>query len=148
MGEIKRIKSVSESGELRLLTVVSARKDAGSSPTGIVGRSLARQLLAVGDRVRVIAESDRLAGWPDTIRRELVVREAFLNESHYPSVHEDDLAAVAVSALRDDEYVGGTLEAVGLPLSTLSRVRSIAKTIGRSLRAYDDRAIENADRFR
>ncbi|MDP9868161.1 MULTISPECIES: hypothetical protein [Streptosporangium] len=61
MGEIKRIKSVSESGELRLLTVVSARKDAGSS---------------------------------------------------------------------------------------LSRVRSIAKTIGRSPRAYDDRAIENADRFR
>ena len=39
MGEIKRIKSAPESGELRLLTVVSASKDAGSSPTGIVGRS-------------------------------------------------------------------------------------------------------------
>ncbi|WP_433237487.1 SDR family oxidoreductase [Streptosporangium sp. CA-135522] len=248
MGEIKRIKSASESGELRLLTVVSARKDAGSSPTGIVGRSLARQLLAVGDRVRVIAESDQLADWPDavelvegsitrpwecaeafngvgsiflagaqpstvqdalalavaagvrrivvlsshgpeyeesypletwfwlaiekaversgmewthirpsavmgsivegsypatgsdwpdTIRRELVVREAFLDEGHYPFIHEDDLAAVAVSALRNDEYVGGILEAVGLPLSTLSRVRSIAKTIGRDIDAVE-----------
>ncbi|NUW29956.1 NAD(P)H-binding protein [Nonomuraea sp. SMC257] len=244
MGEIKRIKSAPESGDLRLLTVVSARKDAGSSPTGIVGRSLARQLLAVGDRVRVIAESDQLAGWPDavelvegsitrpwecaeafdgvggiflagaqpstvrdaltlalaagvrrivvlsshgpeyeeayppetwfwlavekaversgmewthirpsavmgslvegsypatgsdwpdTIRHELVVREAFLNEGHYPFIHEDDLAAVAVAALRDDAYVGAILEAVGLPLSTLSRVRSIAKAIGRDI---------------
>ncbi|MCP2168618.1 hypothetical protein [Goodfellowiella coeruleoviolacea] len=44
---------------LHLLTAVSPRKDAGSSPTGIVGRSLARQLLDAGDRVRVLAEPAR-----------------------------------------------------------------------------------------
>ncbi|GAA0927579.1 SDR family oxidoreductase [Nonomuraea longicatena] len=248
MPEIKRIESTPESGRLRLLTVVSARKDAGSSPTGIVGRSLARQLLAAGDRVRVIAEPDQLADWPDavelvegsitrpgeyaaafdgvesvflagalpstvqdalalalaagvrrivvlsshgpeyeeayppetwfwlaieraversgmewthirpsavmgsvlegtypatgsdwpdTIRREQAVREAFLGEGHYPFIHEDDLAAVAVPALREDEYVGGVLEAVGLPISSLSRVRSIAEAIGRDIDAVE-----------
>lgn len=67
MGELQRIKSTPEAGELWLLTVVSARKDAGSSPTGIVGRSLARDLLAVGDRVRVIVEPDQFGDWPDAV---------------------------------------------------------------------------------
>ncbi|MFK0254414.1 NAD(P)H-binding protein [Streptomyces sp. NPDC090445] len=49
---------------LHLLTVVSPRKGAGCSPTGIVGRHLARQLSAAGDRVRVLAESDQLHDWP------------------------------------------------------------------------------------
>ncbi|MFG1916879.1 SDR family oxidoreductase [Micromonospora sp. NPDC048898] len=52
---------------LRLLTAVKARKDAGSSPTGIVGRSLARQLLAAGDRVRVLAEPGQADDWPDGV---------------------------------------------------------------------------------
>ncbi|MFF5207204.1 SDR family oxidoreductase [Streptosporangium sp. NPDC000396] len=248
MGEIKRISKAREAGELRLLTVVGARKDAGSSPTGIVGRSLARQLLAAGDRVRVIAEPGQLddwpdavelvqgsitrplecaeaftgvdgiflagaqpstvqdalalaraagvrrivvlsshgpeyeeayppetwfwlaieraversgiewthirpsavmgsilegtypatgSDWPDTVKTELAVREAFLDEGHYPFIHEDDLAAVAVSALRDDDHVGGILEAVGLPLSTRSRVLSIARAIGRDIGAVE-----------
>ncbi|MFD0268716.1 NAD(P)H-binding protein [Streptomyces sp. NPDC127106] len=51
-------------GRLHLLTAVSPRKGAGSSPTGIVGRCLARQLAATGDRVRVLAESDQLHDWP------------------------------------------------------------------------------------
>ncbi|MGW5342381.1 SDR family oxidoreductase [Streptomyces sp. NPDC004050] len=49
---------------LHLLTAVSPRKGAGCSPTGIVGRRLARQLAAAGDRVRVLAEPDRLHDWP------------------------------------------------------------------------------------
>ncbi|WP_053202871.1 SDR family oxidoreductase [Jiangella muralis] len=244
MGEIRRVESGAAAGALRLLTVVGARKDAGSSPTAIVGRSLARQLLAAGDRVRVLAEPDHTGGWPDavevvegsitrplecaeafdgvdgvflagavpatvgdalaltraagagrlvvlsshgpeyeesyppetwfwlaieraaegsgiawthirpsavmgsmfegtypatgsdwpdTIGAELVVREALLSSGHYPFIHEDDLAAVAVAALRDDGYAGSIIEAVGPPISTRSRVRNIAKAIGRDI---------------
>ncbi|PSK99952.1 uncharacterized protein YbjT (DUF2867 family) [Murinocardiopsis flavida] len=230
-----------ESARLRLLTAVSPRKSEGASPTGIVGRSLARQLLAAGDRVRVLAEPDQThgwpaavelvagsitrppahaavfdgvdsvflagadpvsaraamvlaraagvrrivvlsshgpeyeaanppetwfwlaveqtvehsgmewahirpsavmgamfegcypatgSGWPDTIRSGPVVREALLDSGHYPFIHEDDLAAVAAAALREDAYGGTVIEAVGPPLSTRSRVRSIADAIG------------------
>ncbi|MBQ1098939.1 NAD(P)H-binding protein [Streptomyces sp. b94] len=50
-----------------LLTVVSPRRDEGNSPTGVVGRFLARQLLATGRRVRVMAEPDQCGGWPDAV---------------------------------------------------------------------------------
>lgn len=233
---------------MHLLTAVSARKDAGSSPTGVVGRSLARQLLDAGDRVRVLAEPGLVDGWPDgvevvegsitrpleraevfdgvdgvflagavpatvrdaleaargagvrrvvvlsshgpeyeeayppetwfwlaveravecsgmewthvrpsavmgamiegtypatgsdwpdTIRDERVVREAFLNGGHYPFIHEDDLAAVAVAALRADDHVGTVLEAVGLPISTRSRIASIAGALGCDVAAVE-----------
>jgi uncharacterized protein YbjT (DUF2867 family) len=238
------IRKAAEAGELQLLTVVRPRKGEGNSPTGIVGRSLARQLLARGDRVRVLAEPGQtqdwppgvevvegsiarplergeafdgvsgmfLAGarpatvgdvlrlardagvgrvvvlsshgpeyeepnppetwywlavekavegsgigwthlrpsavmgsvlegtypatgsdWPETIRADLTVREALLDLGHYPFIHEDDLAAVAAAALRDGRYTGRTLEAVGMPLSTRARVRSLAAAIGRDI---------------
>ncbi|MEU4547133.1 NAD(P)H-binding protein [Nonomuraea dietziae] len=247
MGGIKRVTNASQAG-LRLLTAVSARKDAGSSPTGIVGRSLARQLLDAGDRVRVLAEPGQADGWPDevevvegsitrpleyaevfagvdgvflagavpttvrdaleaaqnagvrrivvlsshgpeyeeayppetwfwlaieraversgmewthirpsavmgamiegtypatgsdwpeTISGERVVREAFLDGGHYPFIHEDDLAAVALAALRADGYAGAVLEAVGPPISTRSRVASIARAIGGDIAAVE-----------
>ncbi|MEV4898723.1 hypothetical protein AB0K48_56290, partial [Nonomuraea sp. NPDC055795] len=60
-----------------------------------------------------------------------VVREPFLNEGHYPFIHEDDLAAVALAALRTGDHVGTVVEAVGRPPRT-----------------YDDWAGENAGRFR
>ncbi|MEU8104637.1 NAD(P)-binding oxidoreductase [Nonomuraea muscovyensis] len=233
-----------ESEGVCLLTVVGPRKDEGNSPTGIVGRCLARQLLAVGRQVRVIAEPDQcgdwpatvevvegsitrplecarafdgveavfLAGarpstvqdvltlardaavrkivllsshgpeyeeanppetwfwlaieqavegsglawthirpsavmgaavegtypatgsdWPDTVRADGVVREAFLDQGHYPFIHEEDLAAVATAALVGDRHTGTVLEAVGLPLSTRSRIRSIAAALGRDI---------------
>lgn len=247
MGGIERVTNASQAG-LRLLTAVSARKDAGSSPTGIVGRSLARQLLDAGDRVRVLAEPAQTDGWPDevevvegsitrpleyaevfagvdgvflagavpttvrdalelarvagvrrivvlsshgpeyeeayppetwfwlaieraversgmewthirpsavmgamiegtypapgsdwpqTISGERVVREAFLDGGHYPFIHEDDLAAVAVAALRADDCAGAVLEAVGPPISTRSRVASIARAVGGDIAAVE-----------
>ncbi|MFF5129341.1 SDR family oxidoreductase [Streptomyces syringium] len=237
-----------------LLTVVSPRRDEGNSPTGIVGRCLARQLLAMGRRVRVMAEPDQcddwpdtvdvvegsitrplecarafegveavfLAGahpstvqdalvlarnaaaskvvvlsshgpeyeeayppetwfwlaiekaversgiawthirpsavmgaviegtypatgsdWPDTLRADGVVREAFLNQGHYPFIHEADLAAVVAAALTSDDYTGTVIEAVGPPLSTLSRIRSIAAALGRDIGAVDLTADES-----
>ncbi|MGC4812946.1 NAD(P)H-binding protein [Micromonospora sp. DT228] len=244
---------------LRLLTAVNARKDAGSSPTGIVGRNLARQLLGAGDRVRVLAEPGQtddwpdgvevvegsitrpieyaevfdgvdgvfLAGavpttvrdaleaarnagvrrvvvlsshgpeyeedhppetwfwlaieraaecsgmewthirpsavlgamiegtypatgsdWPEMIRGDGVVREAFLDGGHYPFIHEDDLAAVAMAALRVDDHVGAVLEAVGLPISSRSRVASIARAIGRDIAAVGVAPGESRARWR
>ncbi|MET7708358.1 NAD(P)H-binding protein [Micromonospora sp. NPDC005413] len=239
---------------VKLLTVVAPSKDEGKSPTGLVGRRLAQQLLANGDSVRVLAEPDEcsdwpndvhlvtgsigqpltdggifagadvmfLAGanpatveptlalardagvrrivllsshgsefeqwnppetwywlaieravercgivwthlrpsavmgsvisgtypatgsdWPDSIRAEGAVREAFLDNGHYPFIHEDDLAAVAAAVMRTDRYTGCILEAVGLPLSTRSRVRSIADAIGRDIRGIDMTAAES-----
>ncbi|MFJ6050664.1 SDR family oxidoreductase [Streptomyces sp. NPDC092307] len=231
-----------------LLTVVGPRKDEGNSPTGIVGRCLARQLLAMGRRVRVMAEPDRSGGlpdgvevvegsitrplecahafdgvgavflagahpstvrdalalarragagkivllsshgpeyeaanppetwfwlaiekaveasglawthirpsavmgaviegtypatgsdWPDTVRADGVVRESFLGAGHYPFIHEEDLAAVAAAALTGDDHDGTVVEAVGPPLSTRARIRSIGAALGRDLGTVD-----------
>jgi uncharacterized protein YbjT (DUF2867 family) len=54
-------------GRSHLLTVVAASKREGSSPTGAVGRSLARQLVAAGDRVRVLAEPCQCQDWPASV---------------------------------------------------------------------------------
>ncbi|MBP2401534.1 SDR family oxidoreductase [Streptomyces syringium] len=237
-----------------LLTVVSPRRDEGNSPTGIVGRCLARQLLAMGRRVRVLAEPDQCDGWPDTVdvvegsitrplecarafdgvgavflagahpstvqdalalarnaavgkavvlsshgpeyeeayppetwfwlaiekaversgiawthirpsavmgaviegtypatgsdwpdtlRADGLVREAFLDEGHYPFIHEADLAAVVAAALISDDYTGTVIEAVGPPLSTLSRIRSLAAALGRDIGTVDLAADES-----
>ncbi|WP_051774216.1 SDR family oxidoreductase [Streptomyces sp. NRRL S-237] len=231
-----------------LLTVVGPRKEEGNSPTGIVGRCLARQLLAMGRQVRVLAEPGRCDGWPDavdvvegsvtrplecarafdgvgavflagarpstvqdalalarkagtgkivllsshgpeyeaanppeswywlaiekaversgmawthirpsavmgaviegtypatgsdwpaTVRADGVVREAFLGDGHYPFIHEEDLAAVAAVALTCDDHAGTVMEAVGPPLSTRARVRSIGAALGRDIGTVD-----------
>ncbi|MFJ2820072.1 NAD(P)H-binding protein [Streptomyces toxytricini] len=244
---------------LHLLTVVRPRKGAGSSPTGIVGRCLARQLAAAGDRVRVLAEPGQTGGWPpgtevvagsvtrpsdcagafdgveavflagavpatvgevldtarasgvqrivvlsshgpeyeasyppetwfwlaveravesagmdwthirpsavmgaaiegtypatgsdwpDTIRAEGAVREAFLDGGHYPFIHEEDLAAVAAAALRTGDHTGRILEAVGLPISTRARVKAIAKAVGRDIAAVGTTPDESRETWR
>lgn len=254
MGEYRLAKEAPAVPGLWLLTAVEARKDEGNSPTGIVGRSLARQLLAASERVRVLAEPAEANGWPpgveviegsivrprehagafdgvdgvflagahpstiqealmlarnagvgrivllsshgpeyeqayppetwfwlameraveaagiawthirpsavmgaaiagsypatgsdwpDTIRAEGVVREAVLEEGHYPFIHENDLAAVVAAALLSDRYTETILEAVGLPLSTRSRIRSIANALGRDIGTVELTAAES-----
>ncbi|MGN9812015.1 SDR family oxidoreductase [Micromonospora sp. BQ11] len=244
MDESRPVTDAPSIGGVHLLTAVTPCKDEGCSPTGLVGRRVARQLLTAGHRVRVLAEPDETSDWPDgvdvvegsvvrplehpeafagvegvflagahpstvpdvlalardagirrivllsshgpeyeqrnppetwfwlaiekaversgiawthirpsavmgsmfsgtypatgsdwpiSIRAEAAVREAFLGTGHYPFIHEDDLAAVAVAALRSDRYTGTILEAVGLPLSTRSRIGSIARAIGRTI---------------
>ncbi|MGX1806456.1 SDR family oxidoreductase [Nocardia sp. NPDC055321] len=52
---------------ITLVTVGAGDKSAGCSPTGIVGRWLARELLDAGVRVRVVAEAGQLGEWPDAV---------------------------------------------------------------------------------
>jgi uncharacterized protein YbjT (DUF2867 family) len=47
-----------------LITAVPPRTLPGAVPTGPVGRCLARQLLAAGEAVRVLAPGQEAAGWP------------------------------------------------------------------------------------
>lgn len=75
--------------------------------------------------------------WPLSIRREGVVREPLLNTGYYPFIHEADLAAVAATALLQDGYTGQILEAVGLPISTRSRVAAIEDAIGHKIAAHE-----------
>lgn len=50
---------------VHLLTVVSARTGRRDQSFGIIDLRLARQLLAKGQTVRLVAESDQGDGWPD-----------------------------------------------------------------------------------
>lgn len=237
-----------------LLTAVAPRKREGSSPTGVVGRHLARQLLDKGASVRVLAEREQVEGWPlgtqvvcgsianreeaaaalvgidrvflagaepgsvvdviesaatagvsrvvvlsshgseyegayppetwfwlaiekavegsgvawthirpsavmgaslegtypatgsdwkTSIRLERTVREPLLNSGYYPFIHEADLAGVAAVALLDDGYAGQILEAVGLPISTISRIDAIAQAIAQEI-AMEELTVDQA----
>ncbi|MCB5164437.1 NAD(P)H-binding protein [Streptomyces bambusae] len=248
-----------EAGGVCLLTAVAPRKDEGNSPTGIVGRHLARLLVAAGRPVRVLAEPEVGDGWPagaevvagsvtrplecarafdgvdsvffagarpssvpdalalardggarkvvllsshgpeyeaanppetwywlaiekaveasgipwthirpsavmgaavegtypatgsdwfGTVRAEGVVREAFAERGHYPFIHEEDLAAVAAAALTGDEHNGRILEAVGLPLATKERIRTLAAALGRDIATVDLSPDEGRARWR
>ncbi|WP_280457263.1 SDR family oxidoreductase [Nocardia carnea] len=64
MRGISNVSAGSGQGPLHLLTVGNGGRREGSSPTGIVGRALARRLLAGGGRVRVLAEPAQAGGWP------------------------------------------------------------------------------------
>ncbi|MGW3326426.1 hypothetical protein [Streptomyces virginiae] len=66
-----------------------------------------------------------------------MVREAFLGEGHHPFIHEEDLAAVAAVALTCDDHAGTVMEAVGPPLSTRARIRSIGAALGRDIGTVD-----------
>ncbi|MEV5103769.1 NAD(P)H-binding protein [Streptomyces massasporeus] len=244
MNCFERPEEVSDTTGVHLLTVVGPRKGEGSSPTDIIGRHLARQLLGTGRTVRVLAEPDQCRGWPegmevvtgsitrpmdcacvfdgvqavflagahpstvqevlilarnagvervvllsshgpeyeeayppdtwfwlaiekavegsgipwthirpsalmgaviegtypatgsdwpDSVRAHGVVREALLSTGHYPFIHEEDLAAVAAAALTCHDLAGMIIEAVAPPLSTRSRIRTIATALKRDI---------------
>jgi len=73
------------------------------------------------------------SGWVKSIRQEGVVREPYMKTGHYPFIHEEDLAGVAVAALLEDIYIGKILEAVNVPISTKERVQLISQAIGREI---------------
>lgn len=52
---------------MTLITVVKPTKAEGTSPTELIGRGLATQLLAAGEKVRVLAEEGLTAGWPEGV---------------------------------------------------------------------------------
>jgi len=77
--------------------------------------------------------------YPDTgsdlaarIRAGEPVREADPDEP-YPLTHEDDVAAVAVAALGDDDYAGQTLTVHGEPISLRAQLDLIGQSLGRRI---------------
>ena len=60
-----------------------------------------------------------------------VIQEPFATTGNYPFIHEGDLAGIAAAALRDGVGEGRVLEAVGLPVSTRSRVVGIEEARGK-----------------
>ena len=72
--------------------------------------------------------------WEPSIRTEGVVRAPFAHHPH-AMVDEADVAAVAVSALREDGHSGRTYQLTGpAALSRADAVRTIGEAIGRELR--------------
>ncbi|MGW6917615.1 NAD(P)H-binding protein [Kitasatospora sp. NPDC054939] len=94
-------------------------------PSAVMGAALEGSYPATG------------SDWPASVRAEGTVREALLDRGHYPFIHEEDLAAVAAAALTRDDFTGTVLEAIGLPISTRARVRSLAAALGRDLAAVE-----------
>ncbi|MER7078761.1 Uncharacterized conserved protein YbjT, contains NAD(P)-binding and DUF2867 domains [Saccharopolyspora kobensis] len=72
--------------------------------------------------------------WADPIRAEGVVREPF-PDAQQASIHEDDIAAVAVAALLEDGHAGKSYVLTGPErISTADQVRAIGAAIGREVR--------------
>ncbi|KAA5833680.1 NAD(P)H-binding protein [Saccharopolyspora hirsuta] len=72
--------------------------------------------------------------WAESIRAEGVVREPF-PEARQTSIHEDDIAAVAVAALLEDGHAGKAYRLTGPEsISMADQVRAIGAAIGREVR--------------
>ena len=74
-------------------------------------------------------------GWAESIRTDDVVREPYPDATAAP-VHEVDIAAVAVAALRDPARHGGAAYPLSGPetLSQADRVRVLSEVLGRPVR--------------
>jgi len=82
--------------------------------------------------------------WAPSIAAESVVRQPFPNSTAAP-VHEADIAAVAVAALREPEFHLGAAYPLSGPeaLSQLDRVRIISEVLGREVR-FEEQSREEA----
>ncbi|MER7013916.1 NAD(P)H-binding protein [Saccharopolyspora sp. NPDC000359] len=115
---------------------------------------------AIGERHRLVEQAVADAGfewtflrpgafatntlaWAESIRAEGVVREPF-PEARQTSIHEDDIAAVAVAALLADVHVGKAYRLTGPEaISAADQVRAIGAAIGREVR-FEVVAVEQA----
>ncbi|MBF8184406.1 NAD(P)H-binding protein [Nonomuraea sp. K274] len=82
------------------------------------------------------------SNWADTIKHGGVIREPYA-DARYPLIHEDDLAAVAVTLLADDRYAGRTVTAYGPPISPREQIRLIGQALGREI-PFEEITLEQA----
>ncbi|MEV0702072.1 NAD(P)H-binding protein [Saccharopolyspora sp. NPDC050389] len=105
---------------------------------------------AIGDRHRAIEEAVEAGGfewtflrpgafatnslaWAESIRAEGVVREPFVDARQIP-IHEDDIAAVAATALLEDGHAGAAYALSGPEAITVGeQVQAISAAIGREI---------------
>ncbi|WP_051865075.1 SDR family oxidoreductase [Streptomyces griseus] len=72
------------------------------------------------------------SSWAELIRAGEVIREPY-GHARYPFLHEDDLAAVAVTALLTDEHARSVVEVTGTPVSAIERLSLIGAALGREI---------------
>lgn len=87
------------------------------------------------------------SSWVEAIRNDRMIRDAHVH-ARVPFIDEDDLAAVAVAALLEDEYVGTTLNAYGEPISTVEQLQLIGEALGREIRFEELTPEQARDVFR
>ncbi|MFI0469049.1 NAD(P)H-binding protein [Saccharopolyspora sp. 5N102] len=115
---------------------------------------------AIGERHRVIEEAVEAGGfewtflrpgafatntlaWADSIRTEGVVREPFVDAQQTP-IHEDDIAAVAATALLEDGHAGAAYALSGPEALTVrEQVQAISAAIGREV-GLEEQTLEQA----
>ncbi|MEV0054128.1 NAD(P)H-binding protein [Saccharopolyspora shandongensis] len=115
---------------------------------------------AIGERHRVIEEAVEAGGfewtflrpgafatntlaWADSIRAEGVVREPFVDAQQTP-IHEDDIAAVAETALLEDGHAGAVYALSGPETLTVrEQVQAISAAIGREV-GLEEQTLEQA----
>jgi uncharacterized protein YbjT (DUF2867 family) len=109
----------------------------------------------IGDRHRMIEQAVEAGGfewthlrpgpfatntlaWAASIRAEGVVREPYADARQTP-IHEDDIAAVAVTALQEDGHAGAAYLLSGPEAITAGeQVRAIGAAIGREIRFEEE----------
>ncbi|MER5387883.1 NAD(P)H-binding protein [Saccharopolyspora sp. NPDC002686] len=88
--------------------------------------------------VRPGAFATNALAWAESIRSEGAVREPFPGALQAP-IHEDDIAAVAVTALLEDGHAGKAYPLTGPELISLAdQVRAIGDAIGRDVRFEEE----------
>jgi uncharacterized protein YbjT (DUF2867 family) len=93
--------------------------------------------------VRPTGFMSNLLAWAPSIKAEGVVRSS-TGEGRRPFIHPEDIAAVSVRALVEDEYIGQALPLTGPePLSFRDVTSMIAAAVGRPLR-YEVTSDEDA----
>ncbi|MGW5645523.1 NAD(P)H-binding protein [Saccharopolyspora sp. NPDC003752] len=115
---------------------------------------------AIGERHRVIEEAVEAGGfewtflrpgafatntlaWAGSIRAEGVVREPFVDAQQTP-IHEDDIAAVAETALLEDGHAGAAYALSGPEALTVrEQVQAISAAIGREI-GLEEQTLEQA----
>jgi uncharacterized protein YbjT (DUF2867 family) len=86
--------------------------------------------------------------WAPSVRAEGVVRAPFVDQGG-PSVHEADVAAVAVAALTQDRHGGQTYWITGPEVLTpLDKVRILSDVLGRDVRLVEQTEAELVAQYR
>ena len=120
-----------------LSSTVTQKADPRSNPIAARHDAVERAVQASGMAWTLLRPDTFAANalaWAPSIRSESVVRAAYALAQRNP-VHEDDIAAVASAALRDDRHVGACYTLTGpASITQIEQANMIGEAIGREVR--------------